>query len=308
MPDTESTFAKLTYEKDGVVFLRPCLDVVCYWRGSAFPRRDGILDFYRQCIEMVGESLTFYQTETIGAPRKLRKDSLGLLEFWLSKTKSRRDVYVLQLESGVLSEEVSDRAISFQAIECGEEESSGFIRLMLPVHFFDEDSGAMVELAKRLFRQVEFNFGQAGYSLNWNEMGRFPEMATTAMGDIRKRYPGLDLADPGSSQYVERGSIKCINWLTMLGETAVKRLGKSNALQGRFGENIAIHPLGKGLMIQAGSAPEIGDANRRRTLPLYHQVGKVLAPLRDPEHPAFLTIDEEDDDDATNEWLARFDK
>ena len=308
MSEAKAVLEKLTLAKDGVVFLRPCVDVVCYWRGSAFDNVEGILDFYAKSLQLVGDSLVYYQTETIGAPRKLRKDTLGLLEFWLKKTKSRRDVYVLQLESGALAEDVSDRAISFQAIEAGDDESTGFIRLMLPIGFVGAGATPLIELAKNLFERIEFNFGLAGYSLNWNEMGRFAEKATTAMADIRKRYPGLDLADPGSSQYVESGSIKCGNWLTMLGTACVKRLGPTTKWQARLGENVAVHALPVGTMIQAGPAPDIGDTNRRQNVPLYHQVGKVLAPLRDPEHPAFLTVDGEDDDDATNEWLARFDK
>lgn len=310
MPDTGSVFDRLTFRSDGVIYLRPCLDVIAYWTGSAFDRVDGILNFYRKSLGLVGDTLTFHQTDTMGKAAPLKKDSLDLVPYWLSKTKSRRDVYMLLLESGASADEISDRAIAFQAVECGEE-SSGYIRLVLPVAVAAEAAVgqfSLVDIARDLFEGFEFNFGQAGYALTWNELGRFPEKATETMGAIRKRYPGLDLSDPGSSQYVASGAYKCVNWLTMIGTAACERLGGAGALRDRMGPEIVVHELSHGLMIQAGSMPEIGDTNRRRSVPLYHRVGRALAPIRDPDHPAFLTVDGADDEDATNEWLGRFDR
>ncbi len=308
MADVNSQFDRLTRTKNGVVYLRPCVDIVCYWTGSVFDRVDGVLDFYRKSLHGLGQSLSFFQTDSMGAPARLKGDSLRLLEFWLTGTKSRRDVYVLQLESSVSADDVSDRAFSFQATEAGEDDASGFVRLMLPAHFGLSNAAQIVELAKSLFQKVDFNFGQAGYALNWNEFGRFPELACETMGAIRKHHPGLDLSDPGSSQYVAEGSIKCINWLTMIGAVGCKRLGGVQALRDRIGaKEVVVHELSRGALVQAGPKPELGDTNRRGTAPCYHVVGKVLAPLRDEEHPPYLTVDGADDEDATLEWLARFD-
>lgn len=308
MADAKTVFDRLTRTKSGVVYLRPCVDIVCYWTGSVFDRVDGVLDFYRKSLQGIGQSLSFFQTDSMGAPARLKGDSLGLLEFWLTGTKSRRDVYVLQLESGASPDEASDRAFSFQATEAGDDESSGFVRLMLPAQFGASNAAQIVELATSLFQKVEFNFGQAGYALNWNEFGRFPELACETMGAIRKHHPGLDLSDPGSSQYVAEGSIKCVNWLTMIGAAGCEQLGGVQALRDRFdASEVVVRELPHGALVQAGPAPELGDTNRRSTAPAYRSVGKVLAPLRDDEHPPYLTVDGADDEEATLEWLARFD-
>jgi hypothetical protein len=143
--------------------------------------------------------------------------------------------------------------------------------------------------------------------MTWNELGRFPEKATETMGAIRKRYPGLDLSDPGSSQYVAKGAYKCVNWLTMIGAAGCESLGGVDALRSRFRAEVEVYKLSHGVLIRAGVAPDIGDTNRRRDLTLYRQVGNVLAPIRDADHPAFLTVDSVDDEEVTNEWLGRFD-
>ena len=306
MKNGNSVFDRLTYKRKGVVFLIPCIDVVCYWAGSAFDRINGIVDFYEQSLAVIGKAIRFYQTETMAQAAPLKKDSLGLIPFWFRKTKSRRDVYILLLESGESANDVSDSAFAFQAIEAGDE-STGYIRLILPVSFIDKDADKLLEFAERLIQRLDFGFGQAGYSLNWNEIGQSAELATATMTTLAKRYPGLDLSDPGSTQYTAADGIKCVNWLTIINESSCEHLGGIKKLEKELGEDIHIHRLPRGVMIQAGPRPEIGDVNRRQTLPLYHQVGRVLAPIRSSEHPAFLTVNGVEDDDATNEWLSRFD-
>src|SRR6516225_5953645 len=107
MKNGNSVFDRLTYKRKGVVFLIPCIDVVCYWAGSAFDRINGIVDFYEQSLAVIGKAIRFYQTETMAQAAPLKKDSLGLIPFWFRKTKSRRDVYILLLESGESANDVS---------------------------------------------------------------------------------------------------------------------------------------------------------------------------------------------------------
>lgn len=309
MQESDKTFTRLTRSEGDVVFLQPCLDVVCYWSGSAFDRADGIVEFYRLCLELIGDRLRYYRTETMSRSRRLGKDSLELVPFWFSKTKARRDIYMLNLESAAHADEPSDCAFAMQAIEDADpNEAVGFVRLVLPVARVEPDAAPFAELALRLFASIDCASGNAGYSLNWNELSDEEESARGAMSAIRKRYPGLDLSDPSSSMYCSATGIKCVNWLTHVGSRHVASLGDIDQLRMRLGDDIQLHSLPKALVIQAGPRPELGDVNRQQKLPLYHRVGNALATIRSPEHPAFIGRDGDVDEAESEAWLARFDR
>lgn len=301
-----SEFSTFERSSGDIVYLKPCLDVACYWAGSAFDRIEGILDFYSKSLGLIAESLTFYRTETMNVSRRLKKDTLDLIPFWLTGTKTRRDIYMLNLESGRSADDISDRAFAFAAIEATEE-ATGFIRLVLPVDTFARDWNEFYSIAKSLLDKIDFAFGSAGFSLNWNDLADTADMVREDMSGMSKRYPGLDLADPSATKYSAASGFKCVNWLTFLGNELAEKVGGAAALGKDVGAGVAVEALPRGLVVRAGAAPDIGDTNRRRGVPLYHQTGRALVALRARAHPPFLGVDGVVDDDITNEWLARFD-
>src|SRR5262249_30636950 len=130
MTNTDSVWNKLTFQEEGVDYLKPCLDVVFYWTGSVFDRVDGIVDFYRQSLERIKSGVTFYRTETMSSARRIKKDTLGLVPFWFQKTKTRRENYMLDLDSGAVADAPSDRGFCLQAMEFPDR-PMGFVRLLL---------------------------------------------------------------------------------------------------------------------------------------------------------------------------------
>ena len=215
MSETSPVWDKLTFDEDGVAYLKPCVDIVFYWTGSLFDRVDGILNQYQRSLDSIRSSVTFYRTETMTSARRVKKDSFDLLPFWFKKPQARRKIYMLYLESGDAVDEPSDRAFRFQAIEV-EGSSMGAVRLILPVSTVDGSARAFVNLALDFGRKTKFAFGQAGYSVNWNELGDFGTEAMEAMLSIGRRYPGIDLSNPAVTEFAIPKGIKCVNWLTFL--------------------------------------------------------------------------------------------
>jgi hypothetical protein len=239
--------------------------------------------------------------------RELKKDTLDLVPFWFQKTKSRRDIYMLYLESSAVEGEVSDRAFALHAVEAKGEEV-GFVRLIVPVDYVEPQTAeAFIALTNDLVHDLDFAFGLAGYALNWNTSTRFVDTARAFMGALRGRFPGLDLSDPGSTKYVAGKGIKCANWLTLLNQKSVDQLGGRKKLTAALGKEVVIHDVPHGVILQAGPAPQFGDTNRREDVPLYRQVGRVIAPIRSHIHPPFLKVGPLVSQTATEEWLARFD-
>jgi len=298
--------SSLTQADGKIVFMRACIDIVAYWGGSAFDHAAGIVHFFERSRDVVGSSIRMYKTETMSRARPIRKDSLGLVPFWFSKTKSRRDIYMLYLESTEIEGEASDRAFALHALEMKEEEV-GFVRLVLPIDFVS-DAKQFVALTASLVEKLEFGSGNAGYSVTWNTSQRFTGRSKVAMANVRNRYPGLDLADPGSTKYIGNTGIKSVNWLTLINKQAVEALGGRKKLAAALGKDVTVHDIEHGAIIQAGPAPLLGDVNRRDNVPLYHQVGRVLAPIRSKSHPPFLKVGPLVSKTVSDEWLSRFDE
>ncbi|HRB18150.1 MAG TPA: DUF3396 domain-containing protein [Nitrospira sp.] len=286
--------------------LKVCLDITVYWTGSVFQHGAGVLDFYRQSMELLGKHIKHYETETMGGACPVDADSLHLLPFWIEGTKARRSIYALFLESASEPNVPSTRAFSFRAWEA-REVPVGMMRLVLPTDFFGKEPVAFVDLTKRLVRKLLFESGHAGYALNHYERGPFEHDALEAMYVLSRKYPGLDIPSPTSTLFVISEGLKRVNWLTLLGSSLSDRLGGVVKLKNEMGEEIDVYALDHGVLIQAGPEPEIGDVNRRGWLPFYHHVGRVLAPIRAKNHPGFFMHGMDFDEEATEEWLARFD-
>jgi hypothetical protein len=132
MPVLNPSWDALTVTSDGVTCLKPCRDIVFYWTGSVFDRAAGIIEFYRRSLALLRPHATFFRTETMRGAQPLKKDSLELVPFWLGETKTRRETYMLYLESGRVADEPSDTAFYLQALEYGAM-AKGYVRLILPV-------------------------------------------------------------------------------------------------------------------------------------------------------------------------------
>jgi hypothetical protein len=291
-----------------VEYLKLCLDITIYWVGSVFDIAEGVIDFFEQSMEVVGKDTKYFETETMGGARPVRPDTMSLIPFWFAKTKSRRSIYMLFLESGPKPDLPSDKAFSLRAIEAMRDPPVGAVRLILPVATIGQSATAFIELAKRLVRKLKFASGHGGYSVNWNETGDFGFDAEQKMFQLSHRYPGIDLPSFTCTLHDIHTGFKRVNWLTFLGADLVEDLGDDLAPLRATKSPIVVHDLPHGLMIQAGPRPETGDVNRRQFLPLYREVGRAIASARMPNHPAFLMNGSAYDEDASAAWLSRFDR
>jgi hypothetical protein len=295
-----SKLPSLTFKHEALVYLLPCAEVTLYWAGDHLEKKGGILEFYQQSLDAVGDTIAFYRTETMSSARRVKKDTLDLIPFWFNQPKAKRDIYMMFLESGSEADEPSDRAFVLNAAP-----GMGFVRLIQPIAHAD-DADRFLNQALALAQMIPFDFGQAGYSINWNELGLYKSDAVRAMNGLT-RYPGLDLADPSTTMFIVTKGIKCVSWLTFISPAYVQRLGGAKKVSAAAGEGVAIHPLRNGIAVQAGPAPEIGDVNRRQNLPNYRSAGHLLSRVRATDHPAIFGPDGLGEEDVTEKWLSRFD-
>ncbi len=292
--------------EEGVNYTKICVDITVYWRGSVFDRADSVIGFYNGALAEIGAELKFFRTGSMSGAKKLRSDSLKMVPYWFVDPKRRRGIHMMSLEGGAHANEPSDCAIRVVVNE-EHDEPIGVAQLCLPVAYVSETPERLLNLMKKLTDGADFESGHAGYSLNWDPTGEHAFEAKLKMGQIARRYLGVDLFNHVPTRIAMRKAapcgIKCINWLTLLGISLTERVGGIARLESKLSPKCEVHGLSGGVIIMAGDRPTTGDCNRQAALAPYRSVGKVLAPLRVPDHPAFFGSTPSE----TGRWLARFD-
>jgi hypothetical protein len=272
-----------------------------------FEHATGLVHFYREAMKTIQTSLTYFATDDGGA-RPLRSDTLDMLPYWLENPRANRGIYSLSLESGSRPNEPSDKAFFFLADE-EEEVKTGIIRLVLPPAFVEGKASDVLDLVTRLVDKLEFESGHAGYSVNWDQASDTDEEVTKELGVIAKKYPGVDVNYFNSTliafQNSTTPSIKCVNWLTLIGQEIRESLPPPADLSKDLGEQCRVQELTHGLVLQAGSNPTLGYPERDELEP-YRQVGRILAEFRLTRHPQILPVPVPGED-PTEDWLSRFD-
>jgi hypothetical protein len=279
-----------------------CLDIVLYYDGGFRENADGILHFYNQAIEVVGDKVQYFLTDGEGTFKKVKKDTLQMLPFWTTADAVPRAIYGLDLEGGPTGKDISDTAFQTGNFPG----SPGWVRLMLPLEFISSGVDRFISLARSAAEKLQFLSGTGGYAVNVKR-DYLSKLENGRIALISKRFPGVDIGRPLFFSSFLSQSIKCVNWLTFIGDWAVDELGGIATIKSRLGKDIVVHELPHGLMIQAGPGPRFGDVNRREELPFYRKVGQVVKPLRIPLD-VLGRYDEIGGNQNTRNWLARFDK
>lgn len=124
------------------------------------------------------------------------------------------------------------------------------------------------------------------------------------------RFPCLEVDNPSLIALYIDDHVKGVNWLTILGNGCLAKMGKSDSLEGLTTETTRRLCYEGGVILQLGAAPQIGDANRQNLPADYVQMSKSLKPYRMkfPDGRSFIRgVPGKTGTEASNQWLARFD-
>jgi hypothetical protein len=179
----------------------------------------------------------------------------------------------------------------------------------VPLAWIAENSlGAFVKLVLDVCGILRPEHGYAGFGAipHVNDSGSSTSMRFVI--PFARRFSGLEVDFPGSHAYflVRRPAIKGVNWLTLLGQGWVDKLGGEEALVRELGVGPRVHHFDGGIVIQAGPGPRLGDKNMNEPMDAYRQVAKALKPIRIDSMGA-LSSAYGFNEERTTEWLHRFD-
>lgn len=120
------------------------------------------------------------------------------------------------------------------------------------------------------------------------------------------RFHGLDVIGASRTSIDATDGIKCVNWLTLLDESLLAKLGGKAALRGKLSPAIVFHDIPNGVVLQAGEKPVLGDIHSPDELAVYREVAVALKPIfaMGPRRRGFRAM--EGFHQYTNEWRGRF--
>jgi hypothetical protein len=291
------------YSRDGGYLVRLCSDMLFNFSVPPEDQREGLLEFYRRSLALLGNRLRFVKNGESARWKPVAKDPSTLLEAWLDKP-SRKASHVLALEGSEQPDRVSDAAFEFCWVL-----GTGYVRLVLPAEALVDDAEQFRSTAMELATLVRFSSGSAGYSANIH-LDHDSSSDDSAIGRIGGRYPGVDLGKPLYWSDLVVHGLKSINWLTFLGPDFVSKATAGAPDRATFvtslGPQALVSPLAHGLMIQAGAQARLDDQDDGG-LSAYREVGRALHPLKIPAH-VLRGYDGIGGTENTRTWLNRFEQ
>ncbi|MBI4241709.1 MAG: DUF3396 domain-containing protein [Candidatus Rokubacteria bacterium] len=287
----------------------PAFDIVLYTNHNLSTVSEGILHAYDRFLTLCpAEELRWYCTETMRKHAACTDRALKLLRQWLRTGAPKRDVICIEIKGGEHYASTSDFAFWVYGDERGGsyERDAEMVRMCFPSAWGHQRSDEMLDLARDLCNHIPFRSGHAGYVLQTTRYAR--EKSYTAAWKLARRHPGLDIENELRDRLAVRDDgIKGVNWITMLCDEFVKRVGGRKKLDASLPKSMEVLPVQGGLVLKAGAEPSVGDVNRGDRVPLYRSVYRIVAPLQKPAIGRYGPFELPGDaSEKTDAWLQRF--
>ena len=301
-PGTEGA----VYDVHRLEYMKLSFVLHLYWIGSLREHAKGLLAFCDGAWDVIGSHVShFRDNKKRKNPAKVTKATIEILRSWLIDPDHAPPMMaLLDVFNKKFDISAADTRLDFNGLDF---RGGGGVSLYLPPEWVEADPARFSRLCADLAGTFEFCSGLAGYGLAIGET-EGQTLAERELFSLGQHHPGLDLVSVFSNGLGQ--GIKGANWLTFLHPIFVERMGGRTSLTTALNyPGIRILDLPRGVMIQAGDAPEIGDTNRRLDCPSYRAVGRVLSRIRDRNYPPVIGDESGTyvSADRTEEWLSRFD-
>jgi Protein of unknown function (DUF3396) len=278
-----------------------------FLNGADASVRARVVRAFERYQSAVGPSLVWGADPKTGTAKKLAGTQIADLASWVPLLDAQEELDA-SFHGGKGKYDASPYVVTILARARRPTELSYF-RFGLPLAWVAAHKpAAFTELVLDICKLLEPSSGYAGLAVIPHVNADRPDRGFEVALGFAARFRGLEIDLPGSHAiYMEqKDRIKGINWLTILDESWVAKLGGAEILRAQLGPDIRVHDYPKGIVIQAGSEPRFGDVHRQEPMPAYHEVALALAPIR-IDSVMSLSSPFGFDRARSDSWLRRFD-
>jgi hypothetical protein len=282
--------------------LRPALGLTVYLAESELWAREGASALLRAFLDLSPASaLRYFTTSMVMEWRPVGNEGpravLDALAVGVMEKKRVRHLFEVRLCDDPDAPTVGFR---YREIDPARQGRTGYLDITLPV---DHDPNDLLQLALEIGQRWPFVSGVGGYVVSWNELEQ--PTAFAMMLPWCCRYLGLDVQRPEVMAWHAMRGLPGTSWLNMIGAPlAAARADDAAALAGRrFTHDVAVMTLGRGTLVRAGAAPQLGDMNGLVYPHVYGEAARACRPFlldKPPPFPPPFTKDE-----ATERWYRR---
>lgn len=279
-----------------IFFPRPFCDV-----------RDVMWDLWQKFIVMVGkEKLTWARLGGGNRSREVNASTFRTIESWLTGKKDYGKNCWISIHNGPMD---CLGKYSFELEGLGnpgeDEEDVGYLDMRFPVELLDSMNGpSLAEQLVSLVAKLPFYSGVGGFVFH-----RSPYKFDASIGKmaaLSMRFEGVEISASHREAYWAARGLVSVNWITLLGDGLVSKLGGHNVLSKKLPVGCDVYSLDHGVAVRSGDLPLLGDKNTGKDeLKLWRNVYQVLKPIQFVD--SIYEFDPfEFDGERTAEWLQRF--
>lgn len=336
---TPRSWPQLYFDYEGLPLIRPCLHLEAHIAWAEGPE---ILDFYQSAREALGPLLSHsvgargsvplnsrHETQILTwlqRPEHAMKKTYGCILSGPYKCAFEASLQISLFKRPYVHPTPEQEAINWRDPTGLPWLATSMVRVGFPIDHPLAEPTRLIEWVHGLeiFKNAYTFSANVGFCLN-AELSNPPHAAYDTVRDrasaLMLRYPGLDGSRLNLSlgprlfqrcfEYMEfmggayaRPYVKRANWLTWLTEDQVRFIGGLDGLRQQLAvmPSIELHEIGRGLFIQAGPEPRLGDVAEDDYPAEYCVVADAIKKLRLPALDG-TGFNHEFDQDGSRHWL-----
>lgn len=294
---------------NGKTLIFPCVEIMAL---SKVPKADGAqgyVDFFEAFARRYGARLRYYRLSDSTKWKKVLPKDVHKVSGWFSDARTLQEPLLgITMHTNETADDAAPPLFEMMFDHVYAEYPRGMFRIALPLDVVD-DAAALLELVDEAMAEFPVHWGSAGYAFHWEDTNsKVDRFADQWLGGHLAEHPGLSTGELGEfGLFVEQG-LASIGWLTFVGDELIEHLGGRAALAAAVADtSTTIRSYAKGIALQAGPIPELGNVNRRKNLDHYREIGRLLAPVFATDAALEnLSVKGIDDPDKRLAWLKRF--
>lgn len=303
-------FQGLTLMVDGRTVVFPCVEIMALSATSKADGASGYVRFYEAFSRKYGGAVKHYRLNDSTRWKVFQPKDHHKVPSWFSDARSLREPLLgVTIHTNDKADDPQPPLFKMFFDHAWPQYPRGMFRIVLPLDTVKSGASDLLQLVDDAMHEFPVHWGTAGFSFYWEGNDTTIEKyAEQWLGRHLTKHPGLAMGNEMRWGTIVEKGIASIGWLTFVGDTLVDKLGGRDALAERLtGTGIGLRSYEKGVALQAGDAPELGNVNRKDTLPLYREVGAVLDPVIAPQSILEnIRVTGIKDPDARLAWLRRF--
>ncbi|WP_145476392.1 type VI immunity family protein [Yersinia similis] len=298
-------------DNNDVVVTRLGLSITLFFKqGYTLEKREKILACFRRFREEFGTHLRFHAHEFNGmtkySPENITKVENSILK------KGIYDYGGWDISDAKNKHEAPSCIMHYLDSGDDDDGENSYLGLVLPWHYLKEVQGMarFNDWLTYLCQQLEPDSGDCGYCLCLPQ--DYDDYCPIEY-ELARRYPALQVnANAFAAARHYNHSIRGVNWITILNNRYIKRLGGEAWVRQVLSRDPAIHieNYANGLLIRAGQYPDLTPQTEGLSVH-YLAVNQLIRPIRIKPvegHSLHFYGVNQFDEQSTVAWYARYDQ